>query len=73
MIPTHVEVWIECDRCGVAYGGPGLTDAVHQVAGGVVCRECLRKLTPTLGDHGVTAAREAAASGTTGELALGGA
>ena len=73
MIPMHVEVWIECERCGVAFGGPGLTLAVQRVGDEVLCTKCQRKLTPTLAHQGVASSREAVASGTTGELALGGA
>ena len=71
MIPMHVEVWIECERCSVAYGGAGLTRAVQRVGNEVVCTECLRKLTPALVNQGVASPREAASRRTTGELALG--
>jgi hypothetical protein len=37
----ETEVWIECDRCGRAYGGPGVLEAVRRLGWENVCAECL--------------------------------
>ena len=73
MLPTTTEVWIECDGCGGAFGGPGLAMGITRIGDAMLCTECQRKLTAALGHRGVTATRKAAASRTTGELKLGGA
>ena len=35
-------VWIECDQCGRAYGGPGVMSAIAATVQGNICVECLR-------------------------------
>ena len=36
-------LWVECDVCGRAYGGPGVNKAIVAVGRVNVCAECLRK------------------------------
>jgi hypothetical protein len=36
-------VWVECDVCGRAFGGPGLNKAVVAVGHVNECNDCLRK------------------------------
>jgi hypothetical protein len=36
-------VWVECDVCGRAYGGPGVNKAVVAVGHVNVCVDCLGK------------------------------
>ena len=42
LIYGETAVWVECDQCGRAYGGPGVRSAVVAIAQGNVCIECLR-------------------------------
>ena len=39
----ETEVWVECDLCRRAFGGPGLTKAIVAVGHANVCVDCLRK------------------------------
>jgi len=60
------DLFIECDVCGRAFFGPGLTRVVHRVGCSFVCADCLRKLTRTGEDaHRVASSREASERGTT--------
>ena len=34
-------VWVECDLCGRAFGGPGVTKAIAAAGQINVCVECL--------------------------------
>jgi hypothetical protein len=36
-------VWVECDLCGCAFGGPGVNEAIVTVGHVNVCVDCLRK------------------------------
>jgi len=36
-------VWVECDVCGRAFGGPGMDKAIVAVGHANVCVDCLRK------------------------------
>jgi hypothetical protein len=40
MIFLETEVWVECDRCGRAFGGPGFGLSVFPYPDGVFCVEC---------------------------------
>ncbi|MGA2604034.1 MAG: hypothetical protein ABSG14_07385 [Verrucomicrobiia bacterium] len=40
MIPTCTEVWVECDFCGRAVGGPGLDLYLKHVGPFNVCLWC---------------------------------
>ncbi len=73
MLPTETDVWVECDGCGVAFGGPGLSRVVSRVGKTVLCTGCQRKLTSGNGIPPGGVCREAVTAGTTGELGLGGA
>jgi len=39
----ETEVWVECDLCGRAFGGPDLNKAIVRVGHVNVCVDCLRK------------------------------
>lgn len=39
----ETEVWVECDLCRRAFGGPGLTEAIVALEQGNICVDCLRK------------------------------
>ena len=39
----ETEVWVECDLCGHAFGGPGLDKAIVVVGHVNVCVDCLPK------------------------------
>ena len=39
----ETEIWIECDRCGRAYGGPGVLTVIWKRGREVVCTECLAR------------------------------
>jgi ribosome-binding protein aMBF1 (putative translation factor) len=43
-------VWIECDACGRAYGGPSVNKAVVAVGEANVCVNCLRESAETTHD-----------------------
>jgi hypothetical protein len=45
MIPTETEVWVECDCCGAACGGPGVV--MERWGQWMVCEVCYGKLTNT--------------------------
>jgi ribosomal protein S27E len=36
-------LWVECDVCGRAFGGPGISKAVIAVGDVKECVDCLRK------------------------------
>jgi ribosome-binding protein aMBF1 (putative translation factor) len=60
------EIWIDCDVCGRAFGGPGLHRVMFNRGWGLVCLDCMRKLTRTGEDaHRVAESREASERGTT--------
>jgi hypothetical protein len=44
MAPTFGEaaLWVECDLCGRAFGGPGLSKAIVPVGHVNICVDCLR-------------------------------
>jgi hypothetical protein len=37
-------LWVECDLCGRAFGGPGLSKAIVPVGNVHACGDCLRKI-----------------------------
>jgi hypothetical protein len=37
-------LWVECDLCGRAFGGPGVTKAIVPVGNAHVCCHCLQKI-----------------------------
>ena len=39
----ETEVWVECDLCGRAHGGPGMNRAMVAVGQVNVCVDCLSK------------------------------
>jgi ribosome-binding protein aMBF1 (putative translation factor) len=42
-------VWVECDLCGRAFGGPGLTQAIVAAGRMNVCLDCMRTSESKLG------------------------
>jgi hypothetical protein len=36
----ETEVWVECDVCGCAFGGPGVNKAIVAVGHVNVCADC---------------------------------
>jgi hypothetical protein len=43
LIFGETAVWIECDLCGCAYGGPGMNKTVVAVGQANVCVDCPRE------------------------------
>jgi hypothetical protein len=39
----ETEVWVECDFCARAFGGPGVAKAIVAIGHVNVCIDCLRK------------------------------
>jgi hypothetical protein len=39
----ETEGWVECDFCGRAFGGPGMSKAILAVGHVNVCLDCMRK------------------------------
>jgi ribosomal protein S27E len=40
----ETQVWVECDLCGTAYGGPRFNKAIVAVGKVNTCSECLREI-----------------------------
>jgi hypothetical protein len=40
----ETEVWVECDLCGRAFGGPSLDKVIVAVGHVNVCVDCLRQI-----------------------------
>jgi len=73
MIPVETEVWIECQSCGRAFGGPGIELSVRRYSDGIFCTECRPASRTIVHSHGVATARAAVTRGKPAELDLGGA
>ena len=39
----ETEVWVECDFCGHAFGGPGLDEAIIVLGYVILCADCIRQ------------------------------
>ena len=52
----ETEIWIECDRCGKAFGGPGVFEAMRVSGCKILCARCWSALSAArlACPHGVT-------------------